>query len=363
MKILLVSNMYPSKNAPNYGVFVKNSESILLENGINIKKIVMYKEGNKLKKIFNYLVFYLKIILASLFKNFDYIYVHYASHNALPLILSKNLRKNINIVTNVHGSDVVPETTLQMKMQFLVRKLLSISNKIIVPSNYYKNKVSEKYSLNENKIYIFPSGGVSKTLFFPIHEKSKVFKELNLDIDFEYIGYVGRIDYKKGWDTLLEAIKLLDDGKFFEKRKVIIVGNGKEYNTFKQKISELQINRYIQLYSFLPQEKLNTLYNVFDVFCFPTKREGESLGLVGLEAMACGAPVIGSRIGGLKDYIIDKQNGLFFSTGNSEDLKNKIKLFFSYSDGKKREMELASIKTAENYTPEKTAKDLLEIFK
>jgi glycosyltransferase involved in cell wall biosynthesis len=52
------------------------------------------------------------------------------------------------------------------------------------------------------------------------------------------------------------------------------------------------------------------------------------LGLVGLEAMACGVPIIGSKIGGLRDYLQDGYNGFFFEPGNGTDLASKILQFY-----------------------------------
>ena len=50
----------------------------------------------------------------------------------------------------------------------------------------------------------------------------------------------------------------------------------------------------------------------------------ESLGLVGLEAMASGVPVIASKLGGIQDYLTDNVNGLYFEAGNEKDLSRKI---------------------------------------
>lgn len=362
MKILLISNMYPSTDSPNFGVFVKNTEIILRENGHQIDKVVMQKETNKRKKMINYLLYYIKILTSIFSQNYDYIYVHYASHNALPILFSRFFIRDMKVVANVHGSDIVPVTKVQQKLQGLVKKLLAISEKIIVPSPFFKNKVTEKYSLSQDKVFIYPSGGVNKDVFRPIEEKHAVYSALDLDPAYKYIGYVGRIDYKKGWDTLLQAVNLLSDEGNLHDKKVILVGNGSEYPALQKKITDLNMSEHIILYPFLPQEKLGLLYNVFEIFCFPTQLE-ESLGLVGLEAMACGTPVIGSSIGGLKDYLKHNQNGLLFNPGESEDLKEKINLYFSYSKDKIREMSDLSIATAEEYTPEKTMEDLLTIFK
>lgn len=69
MKILLISNMYPSKDFPSYGVFVKNTEQILLDNGVSVDKAVMTKRTGKLGKLVGYASHYLKIIASGLTKS------------------------------------------------------------------------------------------------------------------------------------------------------------------------------------------------------------------------------------------------------------------------------------------------------
>ena len=72
------------------------------------------------------------------------------------------------------------------------------------------------------------------------------------------------------------------------------------------------------------QDELLDIYNSLEVFIFPTYRKSESLGLVGLEAMACERFLIASKNYGPTDYIIDNKNGFMFKPKNEIDLKNKI---------------------------------------
>ncbi|WP_264448452.1 glycosyltransferase family 4 protein [Bacillus cereus] len=361
MRILLVSNMYPNKEHPNYGVFVKNTEEILVKQGIQIDKIVMYKGKNKFLKIIGYLKYYISIILNVLVKKYDVIYVHYAAHNAIPLLILKKLKKGIRIYTNVHGSDIVPETRVHHRLQGLVTKLLKVSCKIIVPSNYYKELVEKKYRI-EGGIEVFPSGGVNSNIFYPITDREPLLEKMEISPDYKYIGYVGRLDYKKGWDVLLQSIYILKNEGFMNDKKLIVVGNGKDINKFRNTLLELDLDKFVIHYTLLPQKKLNDIYNCLDVFCFPTMREGESLGLVGLEAMATGLPVIGSEMGGLLDYIKDGENGLFFSPGNKEELAIKIKEFFGHDAEFKAKMREQSIHTANKYEVKNIEGTLINIF-
>lgn len=102
-----------------------------------------------------------------------------------------------------------------------------------------------------------------------------------------------------------------------------------------EKIRDLYLDNLIKYIGPIPYHSLPEIYCTLDLFIFPTCLE-ESLGLVGLEAMACEVPVIGSYIGGLKDYIKDKENGFFFTPGNAEELSNKIELYLSLSSSEKQ---------------------------
>lgn len=363
MKIHLITNMYPSKSAPNYGVFVKNTEDILREAGFYIDRTALQKENNKLKKLLKYMFYYLKILFKGLTRKYDITYVHYAAHNAFPVLLLKRMKKNMFICTNVHGSDVVPEVPSQEKYQKAVKKLLEESDIIIAPSNYYKTLIREKYGIN-NRIEVFPSGGVNRQIFYARKDKRNVLEELQLNGDYRYIGYVSRLDIGKGWDVFLKSLKKLHDENYLEnsRLRVIVVGDGKDKNKFLEMIKSFELEQHIIHYPLLPQRELNTIYNAIDVLCFPTTRKGESLGLVGLEAMACGTPVIGSTMGGLLDYIEDGVNGFLFQPGSEEDLASKIKRYFSLTDVEREHMSDAAKRTAHRYDTELIKPQLINIF-
>ncbi|UTE77337.1 glycosyltransferase [Rossellomorea sp. KS-H15a] len=362
MKIHLIANMYPSKEAPSYGVFVKNTEKILESAGFEIDKTVLTKSNSKINKLVGYGVYFSKIVLKGLFNRYDYTYVHYAAHNSLPLLVLKKLKKNVKIVTNVHGSDVVPEVPSQEKFQPYVKQLLEKSSKIITPSQYYKDLVIEKYKVN-TPIEIFPSGGVNKSVFHKKENKRELFKEYGLVDDVRYIGFVSRIDVGKGWDILLDAISLLKKENSLHNVKFVIVGDGKQRDEFDKKMKDLGIEEDIKRFSLLPQPALSDIYNCIEAFAFPTVRKGESLGLVGLEAMACGAPVIGSAMGGILDYVEDGRNGLLFSPGSSEELAMKIKEYFLLDEADQEKMKKEAVSKANEYEVENIKPMLISVFK
>jgi glycosyltransferase involved in cell wall biosynthesis len=348
MKMLVVSNMFPDKKHPSYGVFVKHFCEQLEILKIPYTTSTMNKQDRKLDKLFAYLRFYTGTFFKCLFGTYDLVYVHYASHSSIPVLMARKFRK-INIFTNVHGSDIVPENPAQEKMQKYTRAILNISNKIIVPSAYFKDYVCGKYGLKAEKVFVSPSGGVNEKVFYKENEK-------------EYgsvlrMGYVGRISYRKGWDTLLMAC-----AKLTIPYALTIVGNGPEYDKLRRIIDEMGISEKIELLDLQPQEKLRELYNNMDVFIFPTEREGESLGLVAIEAMACGTPVIASDFAAPAYYVRDGINGFKYKCGDSKELAERMEEFYALSVETRNAMSLGAISTAHDYAEKEVVKGLKNII-
>ena len=365
MKILLVANMYPSSEFPSYGVFVQNTGNILLNEGFQVDRAVLKKKTTTVSKIFGYAMYYSKIMYKGLLGNYDAIYVHYASHNAMPLLWLKKLKPSVRIVTNVHGSDVVPEVSSQEKYQPAVKKLLHQSSLIITPSHYYEKLVQQKYEVT-TPIRVFPSGGVNAEVFSPKKEqREKILAHLDLDPAFRYFGYVGRLDVGKGWDHYLRAISFYLNEKPEERQRTrfIAVGSGKDNDEFKELVESLGIEDVIVHFPLMKQADLANIYTVIEVFIFPTTRKGESLGLVGLEAMACQTPIIASAIGGILDYVQDGQNGWLFTPGDAVQLKDLFIKFDELTPEQYADISQAAYTTALQYEQTAIQSRLSGIFK
>lgn len=352
MKILLISNLYPSRTFPNYGTFVKNFCDQLDQLNISYKKVVLKKKKSRYMNFLAYIIYFIKVFFYSLFENYDFVYVHYISHNALILRIIYFF-KRITIFVNVHGSDVIPQTKVQFKMQKNIKKILIISKRVIVPSEYFRKIVCQKYKIKNEKIKVYPSGGVNEKIFYPYSrsEKDNLIEKYikNNSKEFFYIGYVSRIDPGKGWKTFLEALNLLNNRELLDDKEIVMVGDGNEYDSLVSKIHEYHLNSKILLIKSLEQKELAKIYNVLDIFCFPTEREGESLGLVALEAMSCGVPVIASNYAAPNEYISDYYNGFKFKKGNVKDLAEKIDIYFKLTDKDKNRIRDNALKTAEEF--------------
>ncbi|MBQ9023716.1 MAG: O-antigen ligase family protein [Bacilli bacterium] len=361
-KILLVSNMYPSKKYKHYGSFVKNVKCVLEDNGYIVDKSVMYKKDNIIGKIISYLSLYFGTILKGMFNNYDYIYVHFISHSAWPAVFLKKTSKNICLVFNAHGNDVVMDLPSEEKNIKRSKKYIPYADKVVVPSNYYKNVMIKKYNVDENKIFVYPSGGVNTDMFVNI-DMSISKKECNLKEEYNYIGYASRIEKNKGWDTFLKAIKLLKDENKIGNKRFLIVGSGSEEKDMNKMMKELDIVDYIETRSLVSPEELVNIYNSLQIFVFPTYRESESLGLVGLEAMSCETFVIASENFGPTDYVRNMKNGLFFKGQDFVDLKNKILEYDKLNNEQRKKILKKARETALKYDVRNTKDEILKVFK
>ena len=113
---------------------------------------------------------------------------------------------------------------------------------------------------------------------------------------------VSRLEINKGYDTLLDALCLLKKEAFMKHTKLLLIGTGDEQSKFDSLLENYHLKDMVIQKDFVYQTELVKYYNAFDVMIFPTKRKSESLGLVGLEAMACKTPLIACNLYGPREY-------------------------------------------------------------
>ena len=218
------------------------------------------------------------------------------------------------------------------------------------------------YNIKENKIFIYPSGGVDTNLFKKI-DKREAKKTAKLSSKYNYIGYVSKLERNKGYDVFLKAISLLKDKKELKNYKYLVVGSGSEEDKFKEMVKSLDLEDYLEVRNLVSQEELINIYNSLDIFVFPTYTKSESLGLVGLEAMSSEVLVIASNQYGPTSYLIDNKNGLFFEKENSEDLAAKIVKALNMKEEELNKIRTKARETAVKYDSFKTRNQILDVFK
>lgn len=352
MRILILSNMYPSRKDQVYGTFVREfTESIRIKNnpGKTVLVAIKGRTNNPFKKLFKYLVFYLDSLFRLVFCNYDIVYVHTVAYPIIPIKIVSCF-KELPLVFNVHGGDLKGTGKAVSRLRAVAKPILYKSLAIISPSQYFKGEIAGFLpDYPKDKIFVSASGGVNTKLFCPAERKTKA--------DTFVLGFVSRIDIGKGWDLFLGAIAdLFQHGIPV---RGIIAGRGQQLPQMLEMIKSLGLESIVEYVGPVPHDDLPETFRKFDVFVFPTIVE-ESLGLVGIEAMACGVPVIASDSHGPTDYIVNNKNGLMFRTGDQGDLVKKITGFYNLSEEDNLDFSMNACMTALEYDTDKVMSTLYE---
>jgi D-inositol-3-phosphate glycosyltransferase len=200
------------------------------------------------------------------------------------------------------------------------RETIRDCQRIIVATGQEKEDLIHYYQANPEKIGVVPCG-VNMELFQPL-DKVDARRKLGLTEE-KILLFVGRIDPLKGIDKLIKTIPLLtNQGKI----KLVVVGGDEnsraELKELKKLANELNVSNLIDFRGLIKQEQLPYFYSAADVCVVPSYYE--SFGLVPLESLACGTPVVATDVGGLKHIIRPDENGYIIKDNSPENLANVI---------------------------------------
>lgn len=307
MKILVLSNMYPSKKNPEYGTFVSEIINLLSEK--YFIRAVYIQKSSRLLKIFNYFKYSIKSLFYIMFEKQDLILVQYGNHSLLPLIFLPNYILRSKLVINFHGSDLFPESKSGIIIAKLFHRIKSSAHFYIVPSEYFKKSLHSFSFYKGQNVIISPSGGVELSQI-----QTRNFKRKRKD-ETTKVGFLGRLERNKG---VCDFLKYVNESSFQKaKLEFFIAGSGfyskiVEYNSIKQNsLTFLGPLSKKQVFKFLGK---------IDYLLFLSSRKAESLGLVIIEAMASGAVVIALRNGAVEEIIIDGKTGYIIENYSKESI-------------------------------------------
>lgn len=162
--------------------------------------------------------------------------------------------------------------------------------------------------------------------------------------------YLGRMSREKRVDTLLKAAKLLEN----EEIRFVIAGTGPSFNSYKETAERMKLDN-VDFLGFVSDRILPKYYAACDVFCIPSTFETQ--GVVCLEAMACGKPVVGADKLALAEIIRNGRNGEKFRSLDGRDCARKIKKALNNVSSYKE-----TRKTAMRYSQERTTDELLKVY-
>lgn len=223
--------------------------------------------------------------------------------------------------TSAHMKNVVSpqeqqETALRAEIE---HKLITLADSIIAGNPGEAADLIWRERADKEKICTIPPG-VDTALFYPL-DRTACRAELGLSSDNKVVAFVGRIDPIKGIDTLLAATRRLKE-QFGDKLAVLVIGGDLDLQRnpigalkdVALKTEQLGISDVLRLIGAQPQNRLPVVYSAADLVCVPSLYE--SFGLVAVEAMACGVPVVASRAGGLIYTVDDGESGFLAPIGD-----------------------------------------------
>lgn len=203
---------------------------------------------------------------------------------------------------------------------------LNRCNKIWVLSEYNKALIVKIHRIPEAKIEVIP-GGVDVDRFQSGNDKKHIRKELDIPADKFIIMAAGRLVFRKGFDNLIKAMPGLIK-KFKKKPCLLILGGGRLEEKLKDLVKNLKLEKYIDFVGEVNNEKIPLYYRSSDLFVIPSMCM-EPFGLVILEALSSGTPVLGTPIGGIKEILSKFDKRLLFDGVDPTSISKLIEYFIS----------------------------------
>jgi len=271
------------------------------------------------------------------------------------------LPRNIKIPSMVTIHDLIPyinpevhtfKTKLLFKLYF--KNSLRKAKHIITMSEATKKDLISIFNVNESKItVIYP--GVNTKKFKKI-ENSKLLESIKekYQLPDKYILYVGTLEPRKNLERLIKAFLYLKEKGI--PHKLILVG--KKGWKIEKILTLIKHNKDIKWLKYVPEEDLPCIYNLAEIFVYPSLYEG--FGLPPLEAMACGVPTIVSNISSLPEVVGNA--GILVNPYDIKDISKTI-LNLINNPTLIEELKLAGIERAKQFSWNKSAKKHFNILR
>lgn len=248
------------------------------------------------------------------------------------------------------------------------QSVIRIADHIIAPTQSEKNQLETLYGLKPQKITIIPPG-VNIHHFYPIPQDEAKEAIGILPTDRMAL-FVGRIEPLKGVDTLIQAMSIVKNNcvSFRCPHYLVIIGgdpNGESENTtaemsrLQSLCKELGLDEIVLFLGKRDQNTLPYYYSAAEVVVMPSHYE--SFGMVALEAMACGTPVIASRVGGLVHLVKEGETGYFVPAQDPDALSEKLRHIFVNHDLRAR-LGLQAATYAKQFSWEWVTKEIIGVY-
>ncbi|MFB4161650.1 glycosyltransferase [Geomicrobium sp. JSM 1781026] len=353
MRVLLISNMYPSHRAPTFGIFVRNQVEQLQESNIDFTIAAIRDPRTGKKNVFKK---YLRWGLGTVTRfstRYDLVHAHYAFPSGWLARLYFRIRKVPYIVT-VHGGDLNKMAKKSSFFKKETKKILQDASHVIAVGPALYEEIVTDYEVDELNVSII-NMGVNRHTFFPRMQESSPF-----NLDHKNILFAGNLIKQKGVEELLQSFELLyKNDSSLRLHFVGAFGTDDYKNRLLSLLSSCAFSDdTVIFHGTKSQDELANFMTHADIFVLPSHIEG--FGLVALEAMATGTPVVASRVGGLPS-LLSHGAGVLVEPQNPNSLAEGISSLLN-NDSEFQEIITAGYKKADQYDSEKIIEQVVNIY-
>lgn len=255
-------------------------------------------------------------------KKYDIVHLHYPFFGASEFVMFAKMFSGGKMRLFLHyhmdaQASGIKGSIFRLYDYLILPILIRYSEKITCASiNYIKaSRISKYYKRNPEK-FVEINFGVDTDKFRVLNTNKKNKKTKKI----LFVGGLDKAHYFKGLEVLLGAMT-----KFKNKEYTLqIIGNGALLDKYKKQVVKLNLSSKVEFLGSAQNDELIKYYNEANVFVLPSINGCEAFGLVLLEAMACGTPVIASRLPGVDSVFDEGEQGYYVSPNDSEELANKI---------------------------------------
>jgi len=321
-----------------YSPFYNKKDSLENKNNFNLKLLktpLKFGKGAFLPQLF------------FLLPKYDIVYLHYPFFGTTEIIwlLKFVFRKKIKLIIHYHMD--TPKLSklmliLSLPSRLVEKSIFKMADTITYASlDYIKNsKIKNIYSQNKEKFYEIPFGVENKFLQNLNYVKNSHDKKQLL-----FVGGLDKAHYFKGLDILFKALSEVKINFL-----LTVIGDGDLKKYYKELAKQLRIKKRINFIDEVNENELINQYKKSDLFILPSINNHEAFGIVLIEAMAQGTPVIASNLPGVRSVFENNIQGFLVSPNNVNELKNKIELVFKDTRKYKKMCEKSKLLVLEKYT-------------
>lgn len=216
-----------------------------------------------------------------------------------------------------HGRNAGIHTELQQKIHMVEWHLVYEAWRVTACSMFMKQEVKNVFACPDDKVVVVPNGVEEK---YHVDFDKRAFRRQYAKDDEKIVFFTGRMVPEKGAQFLLDAAPEILSA--CPGTKFLIVGKGFYLDSLKAKSAALGLSNRVLFTGFVDEDTLVKIYNVADVACFPSLYE--PFGIVALEAMAAGVPVVTSDAGGYREIVENESDGMWTKAGDSPSIAGGI---------------------------------------